>query len=137
MSAVITLVGNLTGDPELRFTPSGAAVATFTVAHTERIKDASGTWKDGDQLFLRCSAWRQMAENVAESLEKGMRVVVTGRLRQRSWETPEGAKRQSTELTVDEVGPSLKWAKAKISKTERVSSTPTEDPWSGGSDPWA
>src|SRR6266567_1129072 len=117
---VITVVGNLTDDPELRFTPSGAAVASFTVASTPRTFDKnSNEWKDGDALFLRCSIWRQAAENVAESLTKGMRVVVQGRLRQRSYETREGEKRTVVELDVEEVGPSLKYATAKVAKASR------------------
>jgi len=117
---VITVVGNLTDDPELRFTPSGAAVASFTVASTPRTFDRqTNEWKDGDALFLRCSIWRQAAENVAESLQRGMRVVVQGRLKQRSWEDREGNKRTSYELDVDEVGPSLKYATAKVTKTQR------------------
>src|SRR5438270_4290559 len=117
---VITVVRNLTDDPELRFTPSGAAVASFTVASTPRTFDkATNEWKDGDALFLRCSIWRQAAENVAESLTKGMRVVVQGRLRQRSYETREGEKRTVVELEVEEVGPSLKYATAKVTKASR------------------
>src|SRR5689334_22971147 len=117
---VITVVGNLTDDPELRFTPSGAAVANFTVASTPRTLDkATNEWKDGDALFLRCSIWRQAAENVAESLQRGMRVVVQGRLRQRSYETKEGEKRTVIELEVDEIGPSLKYATAKVTKAQR------------------
>ncbi|HEV2345619.1 MAG TPA: single-stranded DNA-binding protein [Actinocrinis sp.] len=117
---VITVVGNLTDDPELRFTPSGAAVASFTVASTPRAFDKNtNEWKDGDALFLRCSIWRQAAENVAESLTKGMRVVVQGRLRQRSYETREGEKRTVVELDVEEVGPSLKYATAKVTKASR------------------
>jgi single-strand DNA-binding protein len=117
---VITVVGNLTADPELRFTPSGAAVANFTVASTPRTFDkASNEWKDGEALFLRCSIWRQAAENVAESLQKGMAVIVQGRLKQRSFETKEGEKRTVYELDVDEIGPSLKWATAKINRTQR------------------
>jgi single-strand DNA-binding protein len=119
---VITVVGNLTNDPELRFTPSGAAVAAFTVASTPRLFDRqTNEWKDGDALFLRCSVWRQAAENVAESLQRGMRVVVQGRLKQRSFETKEGEKRTVIELEVDEVGPSLKYATAKVNKTTRGS----------------
>ena len=119
---VITVVGNLTNDPELRFTPSGAAVASFTVASTPRTLDkATNEWKDGDALFLRCSIWRQAAENVAESLQRGMRVVVQGRLKQRSFETKEGEKRTVVELDVDEVGPSLKYATAKVTKASRGS----------------
>jgi len=119
---VITVVGNLTDDPELRFTPSGAAVASFTVAATPRTFDKNtNEWKDGDALFLRCSIWRQAAENVAESLTKGMRVVVQGRLKQRSYETREGEKRTVVELDVEEVGPSLKYATAKVTKAARGS----------------
>jgi len=119
---VITVVGNLTADPELRFTPSGAAVANFTVASTPRTFDRqSGEWKDGEALFLRCNVWRQPAENVAESLTRGMRVMVSGRLLQRSFETREGEKRTVVELEVDEVGPSLKYATAKVNKVSRGS----------------
>ncbi len=117
---VITVVGNLTADPELRFTPSGAAVANFTVASTPRTFDRqSGEWKDGDALFLRCNVWRQAAENVAETLTRGARVVVQGRLRQRSFETREGEKRTVVEMEVDEVGPSLRYATAKVNKVSR------------------
>ena len=117
---VITVIGNLTGDPELRFTPSGAAVANFTVASTPRTFDRqSNEWKDGDTLFLRCSIWREAAESVAESLTKGTRVVVVGRLVQRSYETREGEKRTVYELQVDEVGPSLRYATAKVTRTQR------------------
>ena len=117
---VITVVGNLTDDPELRFTSSGAAVANFTVASTPRFFDKqTNDWKDGDALFLRCSIWRQAAENVAESLTKGARVIVQGRLKQRSYETREGEKRTVYELDVDEVGPSLRYATAKVSKVSR------------------
>jgi single-strand DNA-binding protein len=116
----VTVVGNLTNDPELRFTPSGAAVASFTVASTPRYLDKNtNEWKDGDALFLRCSVWRQAAENVAESLTRGARVIVTGRLRQRSFETKEGEKRTVVELEVDEVGPSLRYATAKVTKAAR------------------
>jgi single-strand DNA-binding protein len=119
---VITVVGNLTDDPELRFTASGAAVANFSVASTPRTFDKdSNEWKDGDALFLRCSIWRQAAENVAESLTKGMRVVVQGRLRQRSYETREGEKRTVFELDVEEIGPALKYATAKVTKANRSS----------------
>src|ERR1700759_900585 len=121
---VIPVVGNLTADPELRFTPSGAACASFTVASTPRTFDRqSNEWKDGEALFLRCSIWRQAAENVAESLQRGMRVVVQGRLKQRSFETREGEKRTVIELDVDEVGPSLRYATAKINRTARGAST--------------
>ena len=119
----ITVIGNLTEDPELRFTPSGAAVANFTVASTPRIFDRQANeWKDGDTLFLRCSLWRQPAENLAESLSRGTRVIVQGRLKQRSYETAQGEKRTVVECDVDEVGPSLKYATAKVSKTSRNSS---------------
>jgi single-strand DNA-binding protein len=118
----ITVIGNLTNDPELRFTPSGAAVARFTVASTPRIMDRqTNEWKDGDPLFLSCNIWRQAAENVAESLQKGARVIVSGRLRQRSYETREGEKRTVMELEVDEVGPSLRYATAKVQKMQRSS----------------
>jgi single-strand DNA-binding protein len=117
---VITVVGNLTADPELRFTPSGAAVANFTVASTPRTFDKNtNEWKDGEALFLRCSVWRQAAENVAESLTRGTAVIVQGRLKQRSYETKEGEKRTVYELDVDEVGPSLRWATAKVTKASR------------------
>ena len=117
---VITVIGNLTNDPELRFTPNGAAVASFTVASTPRTFDRqSNEWKDGDTLFLRCTVWRQAAENVAESLHKGTRVVVQGRLKQRSFETREGEKRTVVELEADEVGVSLRSATAKVSKSSR------------------
>ncbi|GAB3562499.1 single-stranded DNA-binding protein [Spelaeicoccus albus] len=117
---IITIVGNLTADPELRFTPSGAAVANFTVASTPRAFDRqSGEWKDGETLFLRCSVWRDAAENVAESLTRGTRVVAQGRLKSRSFETKEGEKRTVMELEVDEVGPALRYASAKVTKTSR------------------
>ncbi|MFI5841073.1 single-stranded DNA-binding protein [Catenuloplanes sp. NPDC051500] len=117
---VITVIGNLTNDPELRFTASGAAVAKFTVASTPRTLDRqSGEWKDGEPLFLNCSVWRQVAENVAESLTRGSRVIVQGRLRQRSYETREGEKRTVIEMEVDEVGPSLRYATAKVQKMSR------------------
>jgi single-strand DNA-binding protein len=116
----ITVVGNLTADPELRFTSSGAAVASFTVASTPRTFDRqSGEWKDGEALFMRCSIWRQAAENVAESLTRGARVIVSGRLKQRSYDTREGEKRTVIELEVDEVGPSLKYATAKVNRANR------------------
>jgi single-strand DNA-binding protein len=148
---VITVVGNLTADPELRFTPSGAAVANFTVASTPRTFDKNtNEWKDGEALFLRCSVWRQAAENVAESLQRGTAVIVQGRLKQRSYETKEGEKRTVYELDVDEVGPSLRWATAKVTKASRGgggggfgggssnggSSNGGGAP-SGGDDPWA
>jgi single-strand DNA-binding protein len=116
----LTLIGNLTSDPELRFTPSGAAVANFTVASTPRAFDRqSNEWKDGETLFLRCSVWRDAAENVAESLQRGSRVIVTGRLKSRSYDTKEGEKRTVMELEVDELGPSLRYATAKVNKTSR------------------
>ena len=118
----ITVIGNLTDDPELRFTPSGAAVAKFRVASTPRFMDkASGEWKDGEPLFLACTVWRQAAEHVAESLQRGARVIVSGRLRQRSYETREGEKRTVIELEVDEIGPSLRYATAKVQKMARSS----------------
>ncbi|MGZ5418867.1 MAG: single-stranded DNA-binding protein [Nocardioides sp.] len=145
---VLTIVGNLTGDPELRFTPSGAAVANFTVASTPRTFDkASNEWKDGETLFMRCSVWRDAAENVAESLARGTRVIVTGRLKSRSYETKEGEKRTVIEMDVDEVGPSMKYATAKVNKTSRGggggggfgggdSGGSQQDPWAtGGSAP--
>ena len=116
----ITIVGNLVADPELRFTSSGQPVATFRVASTPRIRDAAtNEWKDGDSLFLTCNVWRQAAENVAESLQRGMRVIVSGRLRQRNYETKEGEKRTVYEIEVDDVGPSLRNASAKVSKMAR------------------
>lgn len=152
---VITVVGNLTADPELRFTPAGAAVANFTVASTPRTFDRqSNEWKDGEALFLRCNIWREAAENVAESLTRGSRVVVQGRLKQRSYETREGEKRTVVELEVDEIGPSLRYATAKVNKANRggggggggfgssggagggrPAAGPTDDPW--GSAPQA
>jgi len=117
----ITVVGNLVADPELRFTASGQPVATFRVASTPRIRDnATNEWKDGDSLFLTCNVWRQAAENVAESLQRGMRVIVTGRLKQRSYETKEGEKRTVFEVEVDDVGPSLRNASAKVARANRT-----------------
>ncbi|MFF6844704.1 single-stranded DNA-binding protein [Streptomyces tanashiensis] len=150
---VITIVGNLVDDPELRFTPAGAAVAKFRIASTPRVFDKqTNEWKDGEGLFLSCSVWRQAAENVAESLQKGMRVVVVGRLRQRSYEDREGVKRTVYELDVEELGPSLKSATAKVTKAAgrsgqqggggggwggnagggRQGGAPADDPWAGG-----
>jgi single-strand DNA-binding protein len=146
---VITVIGNLTADPELRFTPSGAAVANFTVASTPRTFDRqSQEWKDGEALFLRCNVWRQAAENVAESLTRGSRVIVSGRLKQRSFDTKEGEKRTVIELEVDEIGPSLRYATAKVNRAQRSDSgggggygggsgnsgnsrqsAPADDPW--------
>ena len=156
----LTLIGNLTADPELRFTPSGAAVANFTVASTPRTFDRqTSEWKDGDTMFLNCSIWRQAAENVTESLTKGMRVIVQGNLKSRSYETKEGEKRTVFEVDVQEVGPSLTWATAKVTRTQNggggqgnggnrnsgqnatqgggwtqqntTQSKPANDPWSG------
>lgn len=133
---VITVVGNLVDDPELRFTPSGAAVANFRIASTPRTFDRqSNEWKDGDALFLSCSVWRQAAENVAESLQKGMRVVVQGRLKQRSYDDRDGNKRTVVELEVEEVGPSLKYATAKVTRASRGSGG--GGGFGGGEDPWA
>ena len=140
---VITVVGNLTADPELRFTPTGAAVANFTVASTPRTFDRqSNEWKDGEALFLRCNIWREAAENVAESLARGTRVIVTGRLKQRSYETREGEKRTVVELEVDEIGPSLRYSTAKVNRAARGggSSGGGGGGRSGGygnDDPWA
>jgi single-strand DNA-binding protein len=136
---VITVVGNLVDDPELRFTPSGAAVANFRIASTPRTFDRqSNEWKDGEALFLSCSVWRQAAENVAESLQKGMRVVVQGRLKQRSYETREGEKRTVVELDVEEVGPSLKYATAKVARVQRSGGGGGyNSQGGGGDDPWA
>lgn len=117
---VITIVGNLTADPELRFTPSGAAVANFTIASTPRNFDKNTSdWKDGETLFMRCSIWREAAENVSETLQKGMRVIAQGRLTQRSYETTSGEKRTVIELEAEEVAPSLKYAKAVVTRTQR------------------
>jgi single-strand DNA-binding protein len=119
----ITIIGNLVNDPELRYTPTGQAVATFRVASTPRFMDRqTNEWKDGDSLFLSCNVWRQAAENVAESLQRGMRVIVSGRLRQRSYETKEGEKRTVYEVEVDEVGPSLRNASAKVNRSARSGS---------------
>jgi single-strand DNA-binding protein len=133
----VTIVGNLTADPELRFTPSGQAVANFTVASTTRLLDRqTNEWRDGDTVFMRCAVWRQYAENVAESLTRGARVIVTGRLKQRSYETKEGEKRTVVELDVDDVGPALKNATAKVTKVARQGGgggggfgAPSDDPW--------
>jgi single-strand DNA-binding protein len=144
----ITVVGNLVDDPELRFTPAGQPVARFRIASTPRFRDnATGEWKDGDSLFLTCNVWRQAAENVAESLQRGMRVIVSGRLRQRSYETKEGEKRTVYEVEVDDVGPSLRNASAKVNRANRSgggqggSGFSGQAASSGGSrteaDPWA
>lgn len=139
----ITIVGNLTADPELRFTQSGQAVVNFTVASTPRTLDRqSGEWKDGEALFMRCTQWRQPAENVAESLTRGARVIVSGRLKQRSFETREGEKRTVVELDVDEVGPSLRYATATVNKVARQGGQASGTGWSGAQggapadDPW-
>jgi single-strand DNA-binding protein len=136
---VITVVGNLVDDPELRFTPSGAAVANFRIASTPRTFDRqTNEWKDGEALFLSCSVWRQAAENVAESLQRGMRVVVQGRLKARTFETREGERRTVFEIDVDEVGPSLKYATAKVTKTTRSGGGQGGGSYGGGGDdPWA
>jgi single-strand DNA-binding protein len=125
----VTLVGNITDDPELRFTPSGAAVANFTVAVNRRYKNQSGEWEDKLDGFFRCNCWREMAENVAESFRKGTRIMVVGRLQQRSWDDQEGNRRSAFEVQVDEVGPSLRWATATVQKSQRSGG-------SGGGD-WA
>jgi single-strand binding protein len=134
----ITLIGNLTDDPELRFTASGVAMARFRVASTPRQLDRqTGEWKDGEPLFMNCTVWRQAAEHVAESLQRGTRVIVSGRLRQRSYETQQGEKRTVVELEVDEIGPSLRYATAKVQKMSRSSGgggfgpagAPADDPW--------
>src|SRR6201993_1283166 len=129
----ITVVGNLVADPELRFTQAGQPVATFRVASTPRMRDAaSGEWKDGDSLFLTCNVWRQAAENVAESLQRGMRVIVTGRLKQRNYETKEGEKRTVYEVEVDDVGPSLRNASAKVNRASRAGAGDGGDGGGGG-----
>lgn len=130
----MTIIGNLTADPELRFTPSGAAVCSFTIAQTPRVYDkATQEFKDGDTLFLRCSVWREQAESCAESLQRGTRVVASGYLKQRSFETREGEKRTVIEMDVQDVGPSLRYASAKVTRAVRGShpqtSEPTDDPW--------
>ncbi|MET8779074.1 single-stranded DNA-binding protein [Nocardia sp. NPDC004654] len=151
----LTVIGNLTSDPELKFTPAGVAVTNFTVASTPRFFDrATNEWKDGEALFLRCSVWREAAENLAESLTRGARVIVSGRLKQRNWTTDDGQKRSTIELEVDEVGPSLRYATAKVHRTARWAANPSrpsaaqpedakqlvaagigagQDPWSAGS----
>lgn len=136
---VVNLVGNLTNDPELRFTPSGAAVCSFTVAVNERVKNDNGEWEDGDATFYRCSVWREMAENVAESLQRGMRVMVTGTQKLREYEVQSGEnagqKRQSLDVQVDEVGPSLRWSTARVEKAGKKS--PGAPSRSQSPDPWA
>jgi len=131
MTAIqITVTGNLTGDPELKFTPQGVGVATFTVASNERFKDQGGEWQDGPTSFVRCNAWRDLAEHVAESLTKGDRVMVSGTLRQRDYETKEGEKRTVWEVHAAEVGAALRYATVKISKVRRDHVPAPEDPWS-------
>ena len=137
----ITLIGNLTGDPELRFAQSGAAVANFTIASTPRAFDkTSNEWKDGDTMFLNCSVWRQAAEHVAESLTKGTRVIVQGRLKSRSYDDRDGNKRTAFEVDVEEIGPSLAWATAVVTRAtgggepaprQPAGRTPAADPWAG------
>ncbi|MCL2483502.1 MAG: single-stranded DNA-binding protein [Propionibacteriaceae bacterium] len=135
---VITIVGNLTGDPELRFTPSGAAVANFTVASTPRTFDRmTNEWKDADAMFLNCSVWRQVAENVAESLTKGMRVIVQGRLKSRSYETQSGERRTVFEVEVDEIGPALRYATAKVSRNPSSGNYQSGSSGSAGSAGWS
>ncbi|QIK72409.1 single-stranded DNA-binding protein [Propioniciclava coleopterorum] len=136
---IITLVGNLTADPELRFTPSGAPVANFTVASTPRTFDrTTSEWKDGDAMFINCSVWRQAAENAAETLTKGMRVIVQGRLKSRSYETREGERRTVFEIEVDEVGPSLRYATAKVNRTSGGGGGGySQQGGSGGGDNWS
>lgn len=135
----ITVVGNLTADPELRFTPSGAAVANFTVAHTPRTFDKqTNEWRDGDPMFLNCSVWRQYAENVTESLQKGARVIVQGNLKSRSYETREGEKRTVFEIDAEEVGPALRYATATVTRTTAGQGQPrTQQPRQQAADPWA
>lgn len=136
---ILTVVGNLTADPELRFTPSGAAVANFTVASTPRQFDKTKQeWVDGEALFLRCQIWREAAENVAETLTRGQRVIATGKLKQRSYETREGEKRTSMELEIEEIGPSLRYATAKVNKTQKSGSysNNTTQSSGGSTDPW-
>lgn len=134
---LITVIGNLTADPELRYTPAGAAVANFTVASTPRTFDRNtNEWKDGDALFMRCAIWRDAAENVAQSLTKGSRVIVTGALKQRSFETREGEKRTVVELEVEEIGPSLKYATANVNKASRNGASGPSQQQGAGNNPW-
>lgn len=140
----VNLVGNLTNDPELRFTPSGAAVCSFTVAVNKRVKNDAGEWEDGDATFYRCSVWRDMAENVAESLTRGQRVMVSGEQELREYEVQSGEnagqRRQSLEVQVDEVGPSLRWATARVEKAQRKEAARSSGGGQGGgrqADPWA
>jgi single-strand DNA-binding protein len=132
----VTVIGNLTADPELRFTSTGTPVATFTVASTERaLNKETGKYEDSGTLFLRINCWRDLAEHVAESAQKGTRVMVSGSLKQRSWEDKEGNKRTSYEVQGEEVGVSLRWATAKVSKTTRTGGPVPEDPWAAGGTP--
>lgn len=134
---IVTIVGNLTADPELRYTQNGLPVVNFTVASTARNFDkTSGEWKDGDALFMRCSAWRELAEHISGSLSKGMRVIVTGRIRQRSYETREGEKRTTIELDVDEIGPSLRYATAQVTRAARSQGGAAQTP-AAESEQWA
>ena len=133
----ITVVGNLTADPEVKFTTNGAQMATFTVASTPRAYDKNtGQWRDGTAMFLRCTAWREMAEHVTDSLAKGVRVVVTGRLRQHDWTTPEGEKRSMLGLEVDDIGPSLRFATATVQRVTRTTPPPTAAGGAPSGDPW-
>ncbi|PNE41603.1 single-stranded DNA-binding protein [Streptomyces noursei] len=127
----ITIIGNLTADPEVRFTPSGAALAKFTVASTPRTYDKeSGQWKDGTSAFFRCAAWRQLAEHIADSLTKGTRVVLTGRIRQHNWQTEQGENRSMLAVEVDDIGPSLQFATTTVQRTQRSTPAPaSSDPW--------
>jgi len=125
----VTLVGNLTDDPELRYTPNGAAVCKFRIAVNRRIQDGSGNWKDGEASYFSINCWRGLAENAAESLTRGTRVVVTGRLQFRSWENQEGEKRSAVEVEADELGPSLKWATAKVERQTRSSGATSGSDW--------
>ena len=133
VAATLTIVGNLTADPELRFTPNGVAVSNFTIASTPRVFDnASKEWKDGEALFMRCNVWKDAAENVADSLYKGVRVIATGKIKQRSWEDKDGNKRTTVELDVEELGPSLKFAQVSVEKKAKANYG--GDPWSGSND---
>ncbi|MGH2694119.1 MAG: single-stranded DNA-binding protein [Actinomycetota bacterium] len=132
----ITLVGNVTNDPELRFTPSGRQVANFSIAVNRRFRNSEGVWEDRLEGFFRCNVWGEMAENVAETLQKGTRVVLTGRLQQRTWEGPEGERREATEINIDEVGPSLRWATAQVTKSRRSGAPAAPAPQESGTPEW-
>lgn len=136
MSTATTIVGNMTRDPELRFTPTGKAVCNFGVAVGSRRKNAAGEWEDGHTSFFDVTCWGELAENVAESLTKGTRLVVTGRLQQRSWETPEGDKRSKVEVVADEVGPSVRWATVEVNRTERRDGGSTVATYAAGEEPF-